>query len=103
MENGDHYVINSATTLYYLPNSSCSEGSSITLNNTQVVRVYEIAGKWRKSDFYTTGNYNNSNYICHIWNVGQDSLNPNYIVLPAVVIVLCFFSIIFSWFNRMRG
>lgn len=103
MQNGDHYVINSASSLYYLPNSSCSEGASITLNNTQVVRVYDINGKWTKADYFTTSNYNSNNYICHVWNVGKDNLNPNYLLLPAVIIVLCLFRIIFSWFNRMRG
>lgn len=103
MEQGDKYVVNSQNSLYYLPHTSCSEGDSVVLNNTQVVRVYNLDGKWRKADFYTTGNYNSNTYICHVWNVGSDSLNPSSVLLPAVLICLCFFSIIFSWFNRMRG
>lgn len=103
MENGDHYVITSANSLYYLPSSSCSEGSTVNIRNAQVIRVYNVDGKFIKSDFYTISNYNDANYICHIWNVGKDQLNPNYLILPAVILVVCLFHIVFSWFNRMRG
>lgn len=103
MQDGDHYVVSSQNTLYYLPSASCSEGSSITLNNTSVQRVYNINGVWQKGDLYTTGSYNGTTYICHVWNSAKMTFDPNFIVLPATIIILCFFSIIWSWYSRLRG
>lgn len=102
MQAGDRYVVNSQNTLYYLPSASCNEGSSVSLNNTQYVSVYNINGAWLKGSTGTTGNYSNNNYICHVWTE-QSGLNPNYLILPAVAIVLCLFSVIFHWFLRLRG
>lgn len=103
MQDGDRYVVNSQNSLYYLPNSTCSEGDTVVLNNSSVQRVYNINGVWLKADLYTTGSYNSSSYICHVWSDTTLKYNPNYILLPAVIVVLCFFSIIWSWYSRLRG
>lgn len=103
-QDGARYVINSADTLYFLPNSSCSEGSSVNLNNTNVVRYRLINGHWMASDNYQTGQYSNTSYYCHVYS---DDANINYrpdsFILPATIIVICFFSIVFHWFLRLRG
>ena len=102
MNTGDKYVVNSATTLYRLPNSSCSEGDTVTLANTVVERVYLVNGDWVQGDIYTTGTYNSTSYVCHVWD-GSKQLNINYLILPSVLIVLCLFAIIYRWFIRLRG
>lgn len=104
LEDGSRYVVNSADTLYYLPNSSCSEGSEITLPNTQVIRYRLVNNNWLASDVYTTGNIGTTRYICHVFS---DSSSPRFapdtFVLPAVLIMLAFFSVIYHWFIRLRG
>lgn len=103
MQDGDRYVASSQNTLYYLPNSSCSEGDPISLSNSLVHRVYNINGNWVKGDLYTTSSYSNTQYVCHVWSNSKDLYNSNYLILPSVLIVLCFFSIVWSWYNRLRG
>lgn len=102
MNSGDKYVVNSSTTLYRIPNSTCSEGDTVNLQNTQVERVYLVNGSWVQGDVYVTGSYSNTSYVCHVWNETQQ-LNANYVLLPAVLIVLALFSVIFKWFDRIRG
>ena len=103
-EDGARYVVNSADTLYYLPNSSCSEGSTITLNNTQVVRYRLVNNNWLASDIYTTSNYGSTSYYCHVYSKSDEIIhNPDAFILPGVLIMLCFFSVIFHWFLRLRG
>lgn len=102
--DGSRYVVYSENTLYYLPNSSCSEGASVTLNNTSVVRYRLINGTWLASDNYTTGNYNSTTYICHVYNSDSPIVhNVDSFILPATLIMICFFTIIYHWFLRLRG
>ena len=103
LENGDRYVLNSVDTLYRIPNSSCSEGSTVNLQNTNVVRYRLIEGKWYAQDNYSVGNYSTSTYICHVYNQYTDFWQQQAFILPAVLIVLCLFSCIFHWFIRLRG
>ena len=102
MEDGQRYVVYSQNTLYYLPNATCSEGSSIVLNNTPYSVVYNVNGNWLKGGSGTTSSYNSNTYTCNVWNNSQ-SYNQNYLVLPSVLVVLAFFSVIFHWFLRLRG
>lgn len=103
LENGSRYVISSADTLYYLPNSSCSEGSSVNLQGESVTRYRLINNNWYAQDNVTISNYNNYPFICHVYDSSKDFFNHEAGVLPAVLIVLCLFSCIFHWFLRLRG
>lgn len=103
MVDGDRYVVNSQNTLYRIPNASCSEGDTIVLQNTVVNRVYLVNGKWQVADNYTTSNYNPSSYVCHVWDNNSQFFNVNYLILPAVLIMLCLFFVINKWFMRLRG
>lgn len=103
MHNGDRYVIYSANTLYRLPSSTCTEGSTVNLSNTSVNRVYLVNGQWQYGDFYTTGNYNSTSYVCHVWNEVSPKYDVNFLILPATLLVMAFFYIIYKWFIRLRG
>lgn len=101
---GSRYVVYSADTLYYLPNSSCSEGSQVNISNQTVQRFRLVNGNWLASDFYQTGNYSNTSYICHVYSENSSIIhNMDSFILPATLIVLCFFFIIYHWFIRLRG
>ena len=103
LQDGDRYVLNSSDTLYRISNSSCSEGSSVNLQNQTVTRFRFIEGKWYAQDQYSLGNYSNTTYICHVYNQQTDFQQQSSFILPAVLIVLCFFSCVFHWFLRLRG
>lgn len=103
MNNGERYVVNSADTLYYLPNSSCNEGDTITLNNAAVQRVYLVNGQWLKGYTSTLGSYNNT-YICHVWDrLSSPVVSPIVLPLCGCIVSLCLFNVIFHWFIRYRG
>lgn len=101
MNNGDYFIIGSSDTLYKL-SSPCSVGSTVDLRNETVVRYRLINNQWFASDNYTFGNYSNYDYYCNQWN-DTYKIDFNFLILPAVIVVLAFFSIIFRWFIRLRG
>lgn len=103
LQDGDRYVLNSADTLYRISNTSCSEGSSVNIQGQTVKRYRLIEGIWYAQDEYNIGNYTNSTYICHVYNVQTDFQRQTEYILPATLIVLCLFSCIFHWFLRLRG
>lgn len=85
MDKGSRYVVYSQDTLYSIPNSTCSEGATVNLNNTSVVRYRLIGSKWVAQDNYTTSNYSNTSYICHVWNDDfAYQLDYSSLVLPAL-------------------
>lgn len=103
LQDGDKYVLYSSDTLYRLTNSSCSEGSSVNLQNQTVKRFRLIEGKWYAQDEYNISNYGTASYICHVYNEQTDFQRATDYLLPSVLIVLCLFSCIFHWFLRLRG
>lgn len=92
MQKNDRYVINSTDTLYYLPNSTCSEGSQVNLRNQNVIRYRLIGDRWISSDNVSVGNYNDSYYICHIWQ-SEDTyqLTVGSVLLPASIFCIGLF------------
>lgn len=103
LEDGQRYVVYSSDTLYGIPNSSCAEGSTVTLSNTNVIRYKFINGKWYAQDQYNINNYGSSSYICHVYNSYTQFHNPSEFVLPAVIVSCLLFSVIYHWFLRLRG
>lgn len=92
MENGSRYVVYSQDTLYRLPNSSCSEGNTVSLSNQTVVRYRLIGSRWVAQDNYSTGNYSNTSYICHVWSSDFDyQFDYSNLVLPALFLVFGLF------------
>lgn len=103
MNNGDRYVVNSQNTLYRIPSATCVEGDTITLNNTVVHRFFLINGTWTAGDIYTTSSYGTNSYICHVWDNEKLTYDVNFLILPATILCVLLFSIIYKWFIRMRG
>ena len=92
MNNGDRYVVYSQDTLYRISNSSCSEGDTVNLNNTQVTRFRFINGRLIAQDVTTVGNYGTNSYICHVWNSDYTyQLDVNYVILPATLLIFGLF------------
>lgn len=92
MDKDSRYVVYSQNTLYRLPNSTCSEGSQVTLSNTQVQRFIIIGDRLIAQDFYTTGNYGSTTYTCHVWNANTSYiLSISDLILPATLFVFGLF------------
>lgn len=103
LQDGDRYVISAADTLYKLNNSNCSQGDSVNIQGSTVDRYRLINGQWYASDKYTLGNYSNTTYVCNVYNSASQFQYKQYYILPATIIVLCLFSVIYHWFLRLRG
>lgn len=102
MNIGDVYIYANASTIYYLPNVTCSNGSTITVPNQVYYQVYLSNGRYVKGSRSTFNSTNSTQYICHVYD-GYELLDPNTFVLPGTLIMLSLFAIIYRWFIRLRG
>lgn len=102
MEHGDAYFVNDQGVISVLPSASCSEGDSITPQNVTVKQSRFINGHLISGRNYTYTSYNTDSFTCHIYD-GSIDFNPESMILPATLIMLAFFSIIYHWFLRLRG
>lgn len=92
------YVYQSSNTVYSF-SGSCTDNSTISPTGTRTT-YYLINGRWQPGSIQNIGT-NNTSYICHSGNITDDyTLDLNYLVLPSVLIVGFFFTIILKWFFR---
>lgn len=101
MPSNECYIYYNENIIYSFPQLTCTEGSSLpsytsTIRDTYIYRM----GRFVKTRSETiTEDY--SSYIAHL--TIPSSLDLNYLVLPAVILVIAFFSCIYHWFLRLRG
>lgn len=108
MTDGECYIQYNATTIYGFPQLNCSEGSTLpSFNSTRRETFYIYNGQLVKSRVETLNNQFGSqytDYVAHInHNTSNYRLDFNYLILPATLLVLCFFFCIYKWFIRLRG
>ena len=107
MENGLCYILYNSSTIYAFPDLSCSEGSVLpSFSSTTRQTYYLYDGKPYLSNISTiTNSYNNySTYVAHVSNGDRyQFVGLGDFLLPAVLIMLCFFAVIYRWFIRLRG
>lgn len=108
MDNGTCYIQYNASTLYGFPNLDCTEGNLLPSYSSTVRETYYIYnGKIVLSNRQTitsTSGGSYRDYVSHIWGNKVDySLDANYLVLPATILMVAFFGIIYKWFIRLRG
>ena len=102
MENGDYYFINDQGVVSLLPSNACTEGSSFTPQNITVQQMTLINGHFLPGRNFTYTSYNTNSFTCLVYD-GSLEYNLADMILPATLIMLCFFSIIYHWFLRLRG
>lgn len=107
MQDGLCYIQYNANTLYAFPDLRCTEGSLLPqYSNTTRETYYIYNGKPvlsnRSTVSWSNGQY--SSYIAHI-SQGYERyyIDVNYLILPATLVMLCFFAVIYRWFVRLRG
>lgn len=108
MDNGTCYIQYNANTIYAFPNLSCTEGSTMPSFSSTIRETYYIYnGKIvlsNRQNITSTSSQSYSTYVSHLWgNKMDNSLDVNYLVLPATILVVAFFWIIYKWFIRLRG
>lgn len=109
MPDNTCYILYNSTTIYAFPNlRNCVDGHNLPSFQQETRDTYNLYnGRWVKthSDL-VNNNYNNyTNYVAYIANdFGRYSgIDPNYLILPATLLVLAFFLVIYKWFIRLRG
>lgn len=108
MQDGICYIQYNANTIYAFPNLHCNEGDLLpSYTSTARWTYYVYNGRYVLSNKQThENNYNQAygTYVSHIYHGSLGSaFDPNYLVLPATILVVAFFSIIYRWFIRLRG
>lgn len=107
MQDGLCYIQYNDNTLYAFPDLSCDEGVLLPSFTTTTRQVYYLFnGHYVLSRQSSVSSYDTSysSYVAHIsHNMGSFAIDINSLVLPATLFVLAFFSVIFHWFNRLRG
>lgn len=107
MENGDCYVINSSTVLYHFPTLTCTEGGTLPVVNNIRRDTYIRGedGKFRQTQYQT--NYSNTSsttvLTTHIWDDSVfNHISPDAYVLPATLVMLSIFWLIFKMVIGLR-
>lgn len=108
MRDGLCYIQYNANTVYAFPNLSCTEGNLLPTYTSTIRETYYLYnGRFVLSNRQTvTNNYGNSydTYISHISSGKVDyAFDANFLILPATLLILAFFSVIYKWFIRLRG
>lgn len=108
MNAGTCYIYNNSSTIYAFPDLNCSDGSPLPTFSTttrQTYYLYDGKAVYSRSDSVSWGTGSSySTYIAHIATGDRLEFVPlGYFVLPSVLIMLCFFSVIYHWFIRLRG
>lgn len=108
MENGLCYIYYNSNTIYAFPDLNCTDGVLLpSFSSTTRQTYYLYDGKAVLSNISTVSSsqYNNySTYVAHIATGDRlEFVSRGVFVLPAVLIMLCFFAVIYRWFIRLRG
>lgn len=106
MSDGVCYYISDSNTIYAFPNLQCSDGSSFPNVSNQTRETYRlIGGRYvlTRSDWVGTNYQDLSSYVAHVWHGDSYYLDINSLILPATLLMICFFYIIYKWFIRLRG
>lgn len=106
MNTGTCYVFASDSELVAFPLLSCSDGDILQLSESTTAEDYIIiSGRLFKvrersvdsSDFRDSS-------VLHVWSANsQYFLDMNFALIAGVGFIICFFTILFHWFIRLRG
>lgn len=107
MSDGTCYIQYNSDTIYAFPDLSCTENSILPTFNTTTRQVYILSnGKYilTRSDNISYNSLYYTDYVSHISSeLDRFAIDTNFLILPASLFVLAFFSIIYHWFIRLRG
>ena len=106
LPDGICYTIQNATTLYTYPDLPCTEGGTLPSfsNRTRDTYIRGDNGIYVLSSRTTTSNTIGTTLsVTHLWNSDWWNLiHPQHYVLPATLLIICFFSLILKMFMGVR-
>lgn len=105
MQRGDCFIYYDEF-LYQFPDLECSDNSTLPayVSTSRVIYKNTNGTLVKLSEDTVVDSTLYTGYVAHIYNGSPFFwLDANYLVLPAVLIVLSFLAILWRWFIRMRG
>lgn len=96
------FVLVDDTTVYSYDVPDCQVGSTLSVSENMEHVVYKIINN--KLIKQSVSNYNNPDMIYYVYSNTNGSLgfDTNFLVLPAVLLIICMFSIIFKWIKGTK-
>lgn len=105
MQTDNCYVYYDKDTLYVFPSLVCTDGGQLPGFVSTTRDTYSISrGRLIKTESASVNysDFDYSPYVVHVYH-GESFLDFNYLVLPCTLLVICFFTVIYKWFIRLRG
>lgn len=104
------YSVSSSTQLYVYPNLSCTEGQPVPSTQSTLREVWNLNDqtnewyKYQQSNVGVNTNFSGTLTIGHLWVEPSwfDKISPSSLLLPAVIVVLCFFKLIINMYMGVR-
>lgn len=96
------YVLADDTTVYSYDVPDCQVGSTLSISENTEYDVYKIINN--KLIKQSVSNHSNPNITYYVYSNtdGSFGFDTNYLVLPAVLLIICFFSIIMKWIKSTK-
>lgn len=105
MNDGTCYTFGTNNVVYAYPQLECTDNDTLPCYTSTLQEIYII----RDGQLYKTGSATVSSFNCptangYIYNANTFPFyDTTAFILPATLICLCFFAIIWRWFFRLRA
>lgn len=96
------YVLVDDTTVYSYDVPDCQVGSALSVSENMEHDIYKIINN--KLIKQSVSNYNNPDMTYYVYSNtnGSFGFDTNFLVLPAVLLIICMFSIIYKWIKGTK-
>lgn len=96
------YVLVDDSTVYAYDIPDCQVGSTLSVSENAEHDVYKIINN--KLIKQSVSNFNNPDMTYYVYSNTNGSLgfDTNFLILPAVLLVVCMFSIIYKWIKGTK-
>ncbi len=96
------YVLIDDTTVYSYEIPDCQVGATLSVSENMEHDVYKIINN--KLIKQSVSNFNNPDMTYYVYSNTNGSLgfDTNFLIFPAVLMVVCMFSIIYKWVKGTR-
>ena len=96
------YVLIDDTTVYSYDIPNCKVGDTLSVSDNTVHDIYKIVNNKLIKQSVSNFNYANDTYYVYSNTDGSLGFDTNFLILPAVLLVICMFSIIYKWIKGTR-
>lgn len=96
------FVLIDDTTVYSYNLPECKVGDVLSVSDNAEHDIYKIINNKLIKQSVSNYNYQNRSYYVYSNTDGSLGYNTNFLILPAVILVICAFSIINKWIKGTR-